>query len=182
MNNFVLPHSLKKLVLLIVATLLLCNCAVYEVQKSEPLESSANWVILPMINHSDTPEAGARAADIAATLLRARGIKQLSNYVPAAKDGIIPELDQQKVLQEAINWAIAQGFRYGLGGSVQEWRYKSGLDGEPAAGITLTVIDLNSGQIIWSASGSRAGWGRESVSGVAHKLMAVLIDGLTLAE
>ncbi len=179
---YLLVNPIRKLSLLMTVTLLLTSCAVYEIQETKPFNKNAKWVMLPMINHSDTPGAGARAADIAETLFRSRGMTQLFHYEPQADSQNVLELDQKKELSKAINWAKQQGYNVGLSGSVQEWRYKSGLDGEPAAGITLTVIDLDNGQTIWSASGSRTGWGRDSASGVAHKLLAVLIDGLELRK
>lgn len=178
--KYLFVKPIKLLLLISTALTLLTSCSVYKIQDTEPFDMNAKWVMLPMINHSDTPEAGDRVADIAATLLRSQGITQLSRYVQPIDDKSLLELDQRKELRNAITWAKQQGYNFGLNGSVQEWRYKSGLDGEPAAGVTLTVIDLNNGQIIWSASGSRTGWGRESVSGVTHKLLAVLIDGLPL--
>jgi len=157
------------------------GCSVYEIQDSKPMDISAKWIMLPFINHSDTPEAGERAADIAMTLFHTKGLIQLKRYVPGENE-LLPELNQQKALQQAIAWALQQGYVYAVTGSVQEWRYKSGLDAEPVAGITLNVVDLQTQQMIWSASGSRTGWGRENVSGLAHKLMGVLIDGLSLAD
>jgi len=173
---------LKRILSIIFFSFLLSSCSVYKIQETDALDSSVRWIMLPLLNHSDTPEAGARAADIAATLLRSQGIKQLTIYTPSANDKNLPELDQQKILSKAFRQAKKEGQRFAVSGSVQEWRYKSGLDGEPAAGITLTITDLMTGKIIWSASGSKTGWGRESVSGTAHKLMAELIDGLPLTE
>jgi len=173
---------LKHILSIIFFSLLLSSCSVYKIQKTDALDRSARWMMLPLLNHSDTPEAGARAADIVATLLRSRGIKPLSIYTPPVNDKNLPELDQQKILSKAFLLAKKEGQRFAVSGSVQEWRYKSGLDGEPATGITLTITDLMTGKIIWSASGSKTGWGRESVSGTAHKLMAELIDGLDLME
>lgn len=181
--NAIAVILLNKFVLLMALLMLVSGCSVYEIQHVEPFKASERWVILPIINHSDTPEAGERATDIAATLLRSRGISKLSNYVvPTATNQALPELNQQKNLQDAIDWATKQGYRFAVSGSVQEWHYKSGLDAEPAAGITLTIMDLNNSQIVWSASGSSTGWGRESVSGVAHELMAKLIDDLHFME
>jgi hypothetical protein len=80
------------------------------------------------------------------------------------------------VAEEAQKWAREQGIRYGLTGVVQEWRYKVGIDGEPAVGVTLQVLDLSTGQIIWSASGAKSGWSREALSAVAHKLLYQLLD------
>jgi hypothetical protein len=163
---------------------LLASCSVYKIQKTAPFKSSAQWVILPLINHSDTPEAGARAVDIATTLLLAKkGINALSTYVPeSTEDQSLPELNQHKTLLKAQKWAKDKKYQFAIGGSVQEWRYKSGLDAEPAVGITLNVTDLSTGKVVWAASGSKTGWGRESVSGVAHKLMSNLIDGLLFVE
>ncbi len=160
------------------------SCSVYEIQKTTPFKSTAQWVMLPFINHSDTPEAGERALDIATTLLRSKKrVSGLLTYFVEEEDNQnLPELDQKKTLLQAKKWAVDKKYQFAVSGSIQEWRYKSGLDAEPAVGITLTVTDLKTGMIVWSASGSKTGWGRESVSGVAHKLMATLIDGLVFSE
>ena len=44
--------------------------------------------------------------------------------------------------QEALDWARERQARYALTGAVDEWRYKVGVDGEPAAGVTLQIIDV----------------------------------------
>jgi hypothetical protein len=41
-------------------------------------------------------------------------------------------------------------------------------------------VDLKSGKTMWSASGSRSGWGRETASGTAQRLMREMIDKLAL--
>ncbi len=158
------------------------GCSVYKIQESESFISTEKWLMLPFLNHSDTPEAGKRASDIAATLVRSKGINHVvENYLPNSS-GVLSGIDQQKILQEAIAWGRQKKYRYGFSGSVQEWRYKSGLDSEPAVGITLKVIDLNDAKVLWSASGSKTGWGRDSVSGTGHELMRVLIDDLPLSD
>ena len=79
-------------------------------------------------------------------------------------------------MQDALAWAREQKLRYALAGSVEEWRYKVGVDGEPAAGITLHILDVASGDILWSGSGGQSGWSREALSAVAHKLMRKLLE------
>ena len=59
-----------------------------------------------------------------------------------------------------------------------EWRYKSGLDGEPAVGVAMHVVDIRSGETLWSGSYSRSGWSRESLSGTGQKVISKLVDGL----
>jgi len=158
------------------------GCSVYKIQESKSFSSTETWLMLPFLNHSDTPEAGKRAADIAATLMRSKGINHVEESYTQDSSNVLSGLDQQKKLQEAIAWGRQKKYRYGFSGSVQEWRYKSGLDSEPAVGVTLKVIDLNDGKVLWSASGSKTGWGRSSVSGTGHELMQVLIDALPLSE
>jgi hypothetical protein len=67
-----------------------------------------------------------------------------------------------------------------VAGSVEEWRYKVGLDGEPVAGVTLRVIDLQNGRVLWSGSGSRSGWSRDGLSTVGHQLIGRLLSELRL--
>ena len=160
----------------------LSACSVNEIQQTPPLKAHESWVMLPFINHGDTPDAGERAADIAEALLRSLYNARITSVQQSVDEQQIPEFNQQKTLESAIKNAQSQGSRYGLTGSVQEWRYKAGLDAEPAVGVTLNVIDLGSGNVIWTASGARTGWGRESLSGVGHKLIEDLLDGLPLTE
>lgn len=128
-----------------VGLLVLTSCSVNEIQKTNPFNAHDTWVVLPFNNHSDTPEAGERAADIAETLFRSQRGVRLVKYRLTGDDQQLPELNQQKIFDAALKWGQQQNYRYGLGGSVQEWRYKSGLDGEPAVGITLNVVDLMTG-------------------------------------
>ena len=65
-----------------------------------------------------------------------------------------------------------------VAGSVEEWQYKNGLDGEPAVGISLRVIEPATGRVLWSKSGARAGWSRESLAGSAQKVLNKLVGGL----
>ena len=61
---------------------------------------------------------------------------------------------------------------------MEEWQYKNGLDGEPAVGISLRVLDAKSGTVLWSKSGARAGWSRESLAGNAQTVIDKLVGAL----
>jgi TolB-like protein len=182
LNKKIITRAILFFILATMPVFFLPGCSVYKIQESESFSSSETWLMLPFLNHSDTPEAGKRAADIAATLMRSKGISQVVENYTLDNSNVLSDLDQQKKLQEAITWGQQKKYRYGISGSVQEWRYKSGLDSEPAVGVTLKVIDLNNAKVLWSASGSKTGWGRDSVSGAGHELMQVLIDALPLSK
>jgi TolB-like protein len=139
------------------------------------LDPGAKWVLLPMANHTDTPQAGMSAEAITEHLLRARGIGKLEHYPPTLSRDTLFEPSERKVIEEAQKWARERGARYGVTGMVEEWRYKVGIDGEPAVGVTLQVINLEDGQVLFSASGAKSGWSREALSAVAHKLLDSLV-------
>ena len=61
---------------------------------------------------------------------------------------------------------------------MEEWRYKTGVDGEPVVGLTLELIDVQSGQVVWSATGARSGWSRSSLSSVATSLIGSVLAPL----
>lgn len=65
---------------------------------------------------------------------------------------------------------------------MEEWRYKSGLDGEPAVGITLEIRNADDNRVVWSGTSARTGWGRESLSVAAHKVLDELANAMPLIE
>tara|TARA_R110000796_G_scaffold191362_1_gene308008 strand:+ start:8489 stop:8968 length:480 start_codon:yes stop_codon:yes gene_type:complete len=155
------------------------GCAVTDVHRTEPLDSQAAWALLPLANHSETPLAGQKAEASLSTLLHQQGIRSLASAPRSTPTGLLA-LPSDHDYQASLSWAQQQGIRYGVTGSVDEWQYKAGLDGEPAIGISLRVVDVNSGETLWSASGARTGWGFSTTSGVAQKLMAELVATLPL--
>ena len=171
---------LKLGILLVLWTL--SSCAVLDhASGAKPLERDAKWVLLPIVNNTDVPQAGLRAETITEVLLRARGINNLRRYPPALNQDSLFEPAERKVVNDALNWAREQGVRYAVTGAVDEWHYKVGVDGEPAVGMTLQIIDLKDGdRVVWSAAGSKSGWSRDALSAVAQKLIKdMLSDALS---
>lgn len=165
--------------LFVLAVAFLSGCSVTDVHRSQQLDASARWALLPIANYAETPQAGERAEAILTTLLHQQGVRTLTR-APRSDRGGLPEFDQGAALEQSMRWARSQGYRYGVTGAVEEWQYKTGLDGEPAVGISLRVIDVNTGETVWSASGSKAGWGYATVSGTAQQLMSDLVGDMPL--
>lgn len=147
------------------------------------LEKSASWVVLPFANHTETPLAGQRAEAIAEALLHARGVGTVGRPPAGAQQEALFDAGDQRRQEEALAWAREQQARYALTGSVEEWRYKVGVDGEPAVGVTLRIVDVGTGRVIWSAAGGKSGWSREALAAVAQKLIRELLQtGLASAR
>ena len=72
--------------------------------------------------------------------------------------------------------------RFAVMGSVEEWRYKVGIDGEPAVGVSLIVVDLSTDRVVWSASGGKSGWSRQALSAVAQTLLTDIFASLRLSS
>ena len=49
-------------------------------------------------------------------------------------------------------------------------------DGEPAVGLTLQIIDVASGDTLWSGTGGKSGWSREALAAVAQQLIRDLLQ------
>ncbi len=180
---------------------LLSACSVDQIYHNKALDNKANWVLLPIVNRSQTPQAGERVEAILVSLLRSRGITHITHYPKTPQSQILMMLDDQTRYNKALKWASTQQFRYAITGTVEEWRYKAGLDGEPAVGVTLQVIDLRqhkkapaskiaaivaSGQetlpVLWSATGARTGWGSEGIAATTQKLLNKLLNGMVFIQ
>ncbi len=169
---------------ILLVTLLLGACAdtvVDQQSSANAMDRNAKWALLPISNHTDVPQAGLRAEAITEVMLRRRGISNLRRYPPTLNPDSLFEPAERKETADAINWAREHGIRYAVTGAVDEWHYKVGLDGEPAVGMTLQIIDLNDNdRVAWSAAGGKTGGSREAVSAVAQKLIKDLLDGASL--
>ena len=168
--------------LALVAMVLATSCSIQQVHESASLDSNVRWALLPIVNLAQAPLAGERTETVLATRLRSLGLSQLTEYPASDSKAMMGMNSDQKRFQEAKKWAIKQNFQYWITGSVEEWRYKAGLDGEPAVAISLRVIEAQSGKVVWSGSGARTGWGREGVLVTAHEVLDELLDSLPLTE
>ncbi len=162
---------MKRLAHAVILLLLLAGCATTERSKTPTFDKTAKWVLLPMENHTETPQAGLRFEAITEAILRAHGLTALEKYPVTLSNDSLFEPADAKLVASAVSWAQQAGAQYAVTGAVNEWRYKTGVDGEPAVGVTLKVIDVQTQQVLWSAAGARTGWGREAVSAVAQKLI-----------
>jgi len=157
----------------------LSACSTLDVGKSPKLADLHSIAVVPMINYTETPDAGQRATSIAQSILHQKGFEQLYIYQQERTANALIMNSVELSTTEGLKWARSTGASYALTGAVEEWRYKVGVDGEPVAGLTFTLIDLESGQAVWSATGSRSGWSRSGVSGVSQKLTNQLLAPLS---
>ena len=160
-------RSRLRSMLLVAAVALLAACTTVNVQPPPNIDWAAPWALLPISNHTETPQAGLRAEAIIESLVRSRGVSDLRRYPASLVNESLFEANERKAVDQATAWARSERLRYGLTGTVDEWRYKVGVDGEPAVGITLKLIDLQSGAVVWTAAGSKTGWSQSRARAIS---------------
>jgi len=168
-------QAIRNLSLALTVLFVAC-CSSFTSENSPDLPRNAQWGIVPMINYSQTPQAGERSEQILLSVLSSHGLQP--RVYPTSTQGEQALMDDNERLTGALEWAREQKLDYVIAGSVEEWQYKNGLDGEPAVGISLRVLDANSGRVLWSKSGARAGWSRESLAGNAQTVIDKLVGAL----
>ncbi len=171
--------SLKALA--VVAVILLTGCVTLK-QRGDEVSLRETWAVLPFVNNTETPYAAERSESIATALLYARGVQRLEKVVVDSR----PEdmgLDRgEKRQRAAMEMARQKQVCYVLAGTVNEWRYKVGLDGEPVAGFALQLIELPQGRVVWSGAAGKSGWSRDAVSSVAQQLLDRLLGDISITS
>ena len=128
---------------------------------------------------TETPQADERAGTITANLLRTHGVMSVVNYpLQTQKVSLIPGVKKPIPMSKLLLWAQNQGATYAIVGTVTEWNYKVGLDGEPAIGVTLDLINVYTGHVEWSAVGSKSGGSRTALSTVAQELIDEMLNNI----
>jgi hypothetical protein len=119
-----------------------------------PLPSKDNSITLyPLENFTDTPQAGMRATNIVQGILEAKGYT------------ILPLKEEQEASTP-----------YYIKGAVSEWRYKTGIDGEPAVSLRLGIYDTKTKKLLWSATGANNDWGNSSIGTTAQMLIEDMLQ------
>ena len=136
--------------------------------------------MLPVANFTDVPQAGLRVEALLEPALRQIGLRQLAVYPGELNPETLFEPGERKAQAEAEKWARGQSIRYAVSAAVNEWRYKVGVDGEPAVGLMVQVKDLTTGRVVYSAAGGRTGGSRESLAAVGQQLTAELVAGIRI--
>ena len=148
--------------------LILAGCSstsLVSTQKNLPNSNDSIKVSLfELNNYTDTPQAGKRASSIIKGILLTKGFKVSSHF------------DKQiSNLSDAQSIAEDDSANYFIVGGVSEWRYRTGIDGEPAVSMQLSMYETNSSKLVWSATAAD-GFGNGSIGTTAQNLVEEMMD------
>jgi hypothetical protein len=116
-------------------------------------------------NYTDTPRAGMRASNIVEGVLKAKGYVVKSHMK-----------DKVPSMKKARKIAKADASKFFIYGGVSEWRYKTGIDGEPAVSLQMSLYKTKNAKLVWSATGSDSDWGNASIGTTAQDLIDEMLS------
>jgi len=161
----------------IVMLLVLTACTTIQQSQSRNLSYTSKVAIFPFVNNTTTVQAGHSAMSMVAHLLDTCNL-QVYVYPRYCQSDAGTCQANRKRQQSMLRWAKNKGIRYAIKGNVNEWRYKVGLDGEPAASVALSIVDLKTNRTIWSSVGSRTGGSRSSLGNTAQALLSRMLKNV----
>ncbi len=163
----------KSLVLLSTVLLFLSGCSTHLKKATTQLPSNKSYLIGSFWNYTETPMAGLRASSIVEGVLSEQKIKLRSQI--GGSDEMGQDIPKADFLQQQKASAKASGANYLITGEVQEWRYKTGIDGEPVVSYSIKIIKLKDETIAFNGVGAKSGWGHQSIGEVAQEIAQELI-------
>lgn len=152
----------------LVLALVVGGCSTLELSTSSLLpdhNQTHSITVFALDNYTDTPQAGMRASNLIEGVLLNNGY----SVVKATQMG-------SKTLEEQLKIAQDNGSDYLLNGGVSEWRYKTGIDGEPAISLHCKIIKVDSAKVSWSAVASSNDWGNASIGTTAQDMIESMFE------
>ncbi|MBE0497759.1 MAG: hypothetical protein IBX43_00790 [Campylobacterales bacterium] len=159
---------MMKTLFALVIVLLLGGCSTLELSRATALPDNnqiKTITVFALDNYTDTPQAGMRASNLIQGALLSRHYRVLNGI-----DKNIMSLEQQ------LQIARENGSDYILNGGVSEWRYKTGIDGEPAVSLQCKIIHVDSQKVVWSTTASSNDWGNASIGTTAQSMIESMFE------
>jgi hypothetical protein len=169
--------SKKTLLIFTLFTIFFSACSSTINKKSLQLPIGKRYAVASFWNYTETPMAGLRAASIVESVLAQEQIRVDSLIDGSDEMGAVKSKQQFLVHKKAE--AKGLGVDYLIMGNVQEWRYKTGIDGEPVVSYSIKVIDLHRDEVVFNGVGAKSGWGHKSIGVVAQEIAGELIPKFT---
>ncbi len=144
---------MKKVLALFFLFLFVTGCSVMQKDTFSKIDKNVTVTILPFKNLSETPYAGVKASLVAEGVLRSKGYRVVRGY---------KLFNDKPILKD-------ENSTYTLRGKVIEWKYKTGIDGEPAVSLYVELKDRN-GSVLFSSVASKSDLGHKSLGIVAEEI------------
>ena len=150
---------------------LLSACATMVVNSDNSrLQKNGSYLVAVFKNFTETPHAGLRVSSMIDSIMASKGYKTYNTSEIFKSNG------NNKNIDKLIRRAKRKDIEYVISGTVNEFRYKTGIEGEPAVGISIFVYNTSDEKLVWSSTGSATGWSNQSRTTILQNLINRLID------
>lgn len=155
-----------------------CASVVYHGGSGGANVAVARVLLPPFVNATDDDHASRALTEMTGSALVEAGIPLFQT--------------EETVLKSAADQAHGPDGRYAelarsvgashlVIGTVHEYRYKTDLDGDPAVGITLRLVDAATGQTLWQGTSANVGYAFASLSSAGQKAVRKLVHQMPVA-
>lgn len=160
--------------------LLLSGCAtVVHHGGSQPGAIRVTRVLLPpFVNATDDEHASRALTEITGSALVEAGIPLFQTEETLLKSAADKAQGPDGRYAEL---ARSMGATHLVIGTVHEYRYKTDLDGDPAVGVTLRLVDAATGQTLWQGTSANVGFAFASLSSAGQKAVRALVQQLPVS-
>lgn len=136
-----------------------------DINETHQIKQDIPVSVFRLQNFTDTPMAGLRAANLLEGVLKSKEYRVISHTSK-----------KEYTFKKAAKKAKEDGSLYFIYGGVSEWRYKTGIDGEPAVSLQISMYKTKNKKLVWSATGSASDWGLASVGSTAQALLLDMVE------
>jgi len=136
-----------------------------DINETHRMKRDITIAVFALNNYTDTPLAGMRATNLLQGVLMTKGYNVVSEMQTSYND-----------FETALQIAKQDKADYFIHGGVSEWRYRTGIDGEPAISMQCNLVETNSSKTIWSATASDSDWGNASIGVTAQELILNMLS------
>lgn len=144
----------------------------------EGLPGTADWAVLPFVNHSKATSITTQVERILMVNLPSRGIEEARLYPESEVTTASKSLQAAHRYQNGMQWAKQNDISFALAGEIFEWYYDD--SGRPHVSMGLTVIDIRSGEVIWDVNGASEGLQGDDLFDISRGLISDLLQSLPI--
>ena len=162
-----------KKIIIVLGLISIIACSSHVSKESKSLYSGKKYAVGSFWNYTETSMAGLRAASIVEGVLAKEKVTIFS--IIDGDEEFSLSKDKKSVIELQFKKAKKLGANYLITGEVQEWRYKTGIDGEPVVSYTLKIFDVETKQVVFSALGAKSAWGHKSIGTVAQEIASDML-------
>lgn len=145
----------------------------HRLAKSELDGKPVHLFVPPFFNATGDEHAERAFTELTATALLRRGILLVQTEAALAQSRKENAAGQDGLYMETARLLQATHL---LIGTVHEYRYKTDLDGNPAVGLTMRLVDATDGRTLWQDSESKVGLMFASLSSVSQRAVQNLVN------